>query len=147
LNFFHDIFYNFILIIIAYIMIFFYYSLLAEGDQEIVCDIYSSRIKAPEGENKYELVAAYLQKAVAAKKNSAPMDKMLHFGGHGYNSESMQARVDEAGAHRVAVLGGDHIETAGDLVQCRGVHYLLLSLSARWISRLESRLAISSRLS
>ena len=76
--------------------LFFYYSLLAEGDQEIVCDIYSSRIKAPEGENKYELVAAYLQKAVAAKKNSAPMDKLLHFGGHGYNSESMQARVDEA---------------------------------------------------
>ena len=76
--------------------LFFYYSLLAEGDQEIVCDIYSSRIKAPEGENKYELVAAYLQKAVAAKKNSAPMDKMLHFGGHGYNSESLQARVDEA---------------------------------------------------
>ena len=76
--------------------LFFYYSLLAEGDQEIVCDIYSSRIKAPEGENKYELVAAYLQKAVAAKQNSAPMDKMLHFGGHGYNSESIQARVDEA---------------------------------------------------
>ncbi len=76
--------------------LFFYYSLLAEGDQEIRCDIYSSRIKAPEGENKYELVEAYLNKAVAAKKNSAPMDKLLHFGGHGYNSESMQARVDEA---------------------------------------------------
>ena len=33
---------------------FFYYSLLPESAQEIGCDIYSSRIKAPEGENKYE---------------------------------------------------------------------------------------------
>lgn len=76
--------------------LYFYYSLLADGAQEIVCDIYSARIKAPEVENKYELLAAYLQKAVAAKQNSAPMDKMLHFGGHGYNSESMNARIDEA---------------------------------------------------
>ncbi len=76
--------------------LFFYYSLLPEGTQEIVCEIYSSRIKAPEGDNKYELIAAFLEKAVASKKNSAPMDKLLHFGGHGYNSESMQARIDEA---------------------------------------------------
>ena len=76
--------------------LFFYYSLLAEGSQEIVCDIYSSRIKAPEGENKYELVAAYLNKAVAASKNRIAMDKMFHFGGHGYNSESFNARIDEA---------------------------------------------------
>lgn len=78
--------------------IFFYYSLLPEGAQEIGCDIYSARIKAPEGENKYELLAAYLQKAVAAKENRIAMDKVLHFGGHGYNSESMNARIDEAGA-------------------------------------------------
>ena len=77
---------------------FFYYSLLPESAQEIGCDIYSSRIKAPEGENKYEVLAAYLQKAVAAKQDKAPMDKILHFGGHGYNSESMNARIDEAGA-------------------------------------------------
>ena len=77
---------------------FFYYSLLPESAQEIGCDIYSSRIKAPEGENKYELLAAYLQKAVAAKQDKAVMDKILHFGGHGYNSESMNARIDEAGA-------------------------------------------------
>lgn len=77
---------------------FFYYSLLPKSAQEIGCDIYSSRIKAPEGENKYEVLAAYLQKAVAAKQDKAPMDKILHFGGHGYNSESMNARIDEAGA-------------------------------------------------
>ena len=75
---------------------FFYYSLLPDSAQEIGCDIYSSRIKAPEGENKYELLAAYLQKAVAAKQDKAVMDKILHFGGHGYNSESMNARIDEA---------------------------------------------------
>ena len=76
--------------------LYFYYSLLAEGAQEICCDIYSARIKAPEGENKYELLAAYLKKAVAAKSDVDQMEKMLHFAGHGYNSESMNARIDEA---------------------------------------------------
>ena len=78
--------------------LFFYYSLLPDSVQEIGCDIYSSRIKAPEGENKYELLAAYLEKAVAAKEKKDVMSKVLHFGGHGYNSESMNARIDEAGA-------------------------------------------------
>ena len=76
--------------------LFFYYSLLPGGAQELCCDIYTARIKAPEGENKYELIAAYLKKAVAAHQNKMGMDKILHFGGHGYNSESMNARIDEA---------------------------------------------------
>ena len=76
--------------------LFFYYSLLPDGAQELGCDIYTARIKAPEGENKYELIAAYLEKAVAAHGNRIAMDKILHFGGHGYNSESMNARIDEA---------------------------------------------------
>lgn len=76
--------------------LYFYYSLLPESAQEIGCDIYSSRIKAPEGENKYQLVADFLKKAVAAKQQKSAMKKMLHFAGHGYNSESMNARVDEA---------------------------------------------------
>ncbi|MBQ2913826.1 MAG: hypothetical protein IJE52_09110 [Bacteroidales bacterium] len=76
--------------------LYFYYSLLPDSAQELCCDIYSARIKAPEGKEKYNLVAAFLEKAVAQKKGSAPMDKILHFGGHGYNSESMNARVDEA---------------------------------------------------
>ncbi len=78
--------------------LYFYYSLLAESTHQIVCDIYSARIKAPEGENKYELLAAYLEKTVAAKAQKNAMEKLLHFGGHGYNSESMVARIDEAGA-------------------------------------------------
>lgn len=76
--------------------LFFYYSLVAESAQEICCDIYSARIKAPEGEDKYELLAAYLKKAVDAKAQKVAMEKILHFAGHGYNSESMNARIDEA---------------------------------------------------
>lgn len=74
----------------------FYYSLLPESTQIIDCDIYTARIKAPEGENKYELLAAYLRKAVAQKSQQNPMHKVLHFAGHGYNSEAMNARIDEA---------------------------------------------------
>ncbi len=74
----------------------FYYSLEADGAQHIDCDIYSSRIKAPEGENKYALISDFLKKAVAAKENVKSMNKVLHFAGHGYNSESMNARIDEA---------------------------------------------------
>ena len=58
--------------------LFFYYSLRADSPQQITCDIYSARIKAPEGENKYKLVADYLVKAAAAHKNGEPMDKVLH---------------------------------------------------------------------
>ncbi|MBO7326970.1 MAG: HEAT repeat domain-containing protein, partial [Clostridia bacterium] len=76
--------------------LFFYYSLRADSPQEITCDIYSARIKAPEGENKYKLVADYLVKAAEAHKNCEAMDKVLHFAGHGYNSDSMNARIDEA---------------------------------------------------
>ncbi len=76
--------------------LFFYYSLRPDCPQTIACDIYSARIKAPEVENKYQLVADYLKKAVAAKGEVKKMDKVLHFAGHGYNSESMNARIDEA---------------------------------------------------
>lgn len=76
--------------------LFFYYSLRPDCPQTITCDIYSARIKAPEGENKYQLVADYLKKAVGAKGEVKKMDKVLHFAGHGYNSESMNARIDEA---------------------------------------------------
>ena len=76
--------------------LFFYYSLRADSPQQITCDIYSARIKAPEGENKYKLVADYLVKAAQAHKNCEAMDKVFHFAGHGYNSDSMNARIDEA---------------------------------------------------
>lgn len=94
--------------------LYFYYSLLADGAQEIGCDIYSSRIKAPEGEDKYRLVADFLKKAAAAKQEQKSMGKLLHFAGHGYNSESMNARVDEAVAfaeHFQFLNGNDaHLE-------------------------------------
>ncbi len=76
--------------------LFFYYSLRPDSPQRITCDIYSARIKAPAGENKYQLVADFLKKAVAASKESKQMNRILHFAGHGYNSESMNARIDEA---------------------------------------------------
>lgn len=76
--------------------LFFYYSLAPQSPQYISCDIYSARIKAPEGDNKYKLIADYLNKATDAHKQERQMKKILHFGGHGYNSESINARIDEA---------------------------------------------------
>lgn len=74
----------------------FYYSLAPESAQEITCDIYSARIKAPAGPDQYKLISEYLKKAADAHKTKKCMNKILHFGGHGYNSESMNARMDEA---------------------------------------------------
>lgn len=78
-----------------------YYSLRADSPQEICCDIYSARIKAPNKDGKaHELIEAYLKKAVEAHKNPERMDNILHFAGHGYNSDAMNARIDEASALR-----------------------------------------------
>ncbi|MBR7157057.1 MAG: HEAT repeat domain-containing protein, partial [Bacteroidales bacterium] len=78
-----------------------YYSLRADSPQEICCDIYSARIKAPNKDGKaHELIEAYLMKAVEAHKNPERMDNILHFAGHGYNSDAMNARIDEASALR-----------------------------------------------
>ena len=88
-----------------------YYSLRADSPQEINSDIYSARIKAPvEGCGfsndvacgsgslcaMHKSIEAYMLKAVEAHKNPERMNKVLHFGAHGYNSESLQARIDEA---------------------------------------------------
>lgn len=82
------------------VKLYHYYSLRADSPQEIHCDIYSARIKPPcvPGKDKYTLIAGFLKKAVQAKKESREMSKVLHFAGHGYNSESMNARIDEASA-------------------------------------------------
>ncbi|MBR5856978.1 MAG: hypothetical protein IKY70_06875 [Bacteroidales bacterium] len=78
-----------------------YYSLRADSAQEINCDIYSARIKAPNKDgNAHQLIEAYLLKAVEAHKNPERMDNILHFAGHGYNSDAMNARIDEASALR-----------------------------------------------
>lgn len=80
--------------------LYHYYSLRADSPQSISCDIYSARIKAPAvpGKDKYELIGEYLKKAVADKAGKRHMSQILHFAGHGYNSESMNARVDESSA-------------------------------------------------
>lgn len=82
------------------VKLYHYYSLRADSPQEIHCDIYSGRIKPPRvpGKDKYTLIAEFLKKAVQARKESREMSKVLHFAGHGYNSESMNARIDEASA-------------------------------------------------
>lgn len=75
-----------------------YYSLRADSPQVICCDIWTSRIKAPQvpGVTAHEAIAQYLRKAVAAKTEArTPVRRVLHFAGHGYNSESLQARIDE----------------------------------------------------
>jgi len=74
---------------------FFYYSLTSKSPQHISSSIYSARIKPIECPEKYRMIEAYLRKAVAAKRAAAGIDNLLLFAGHGYNSESMAARMDE----------------------------------------------------
>ena len=77
--------------------LYHYYSLRADSPQYIACDIYSSRIKAPAipGMTPCEAIGAFLTKAVLQKQQAAKMNDILHFAGHGYNSESFSARIDE----------------------------------------------------
>lgn len=77
--------------------LYFYYSLRADSPQYISSDIYSARIKAPAvpGRTKHEAVDECLRKLAAAKSGARVIDKVLHFAGHGYNSESHRARTDE----------------------------------------------------
>jgi hypothetical protein len=73
----------------------FYYSLNAESPQKLRVDIYTARIKAPEGPDKYNKLSVYLKKVVAYKKNPQKVDQILYFTGHGYNSEDMKTWMDE----------------------------------------------------
>lgn len=77
--------------------LYYYYSLSAEGPQEIECDIYSARIKAPvtPGKTKYELISEYLKKVAAEKSSKRGMSQISYFAGHGYNSDCMVSRIDE----------------------------------------------------
>ena len=77
--------------------LFHYYSLAYDGPQEIGCDIYSARVKAPAtpGKTKYELINDYFYKVVREKENRQKMDQVTFFAGHGYNSTCMVARMDE----------------------------------------------------
>jgi len=74
---------------------YFYYSLKANSPQEIHCNIYTARIRPFESDHKYEDLKSYLRKVVRVKSEENPLDRVLFFAGHGYNSESMTARMDE----------------------------------------------------
>ncbi|MGE5681101.1 MAG: HEAT repeat domain-containing protein, partial [Bacillota bacterium] len=74
----------------------FYYKLLADSPQRVEKDIYSGRIKASvDDETKYKVIEKYLLRVVEQKKQQNPLDNMLIFTGHGYNSEAMSAWTDE----------------------------------------------------
>lgn len=69
---------------------FFYYSLRSDSPQYVNQDIYTGRIR-PFGEDKYAQLAKYLDKVVAAHAEANPLDNLLVFRGHGYNSEAKEA--------------------------------------------------------
>lgn len=72
----------------------FYYNLRYDSPQVLSPDIYSGRIRLA-SDPGYEKIKAYLLKAAAAHTDRQEVDEMLFFAGHGYNSESFTARIDE----------------------------------------------------
>ena len=86
---------------------FFYYNLLGSGAQVIMPAYYSARILVPQqlvkesGKSRYELLADYLEKVVAAhKEEQNVLDDFIHFAGHGYNSDCLTAWRQQAIAFR-----------------------------------------------
>lgn len=77
--------------------LYYYYNLSPEGAQSVSSDIYSARVKPPVvlGKSKYELIDEYFAKVVREKKNRREIKQLTYFAGHGYNSNSMVARIDE----------------------------------------------------
>ena len=73
----------------------YYYSLNADSPQKLTVDIYTARIKPPEGKDKYAKLSQFLKKVVAFKKNPVSVDQILYFTGHGYNSEDFRTWMDE----------------------------------------------------
>ncbi len=70
-----------------------YVSLSPEGEQYIMPDIYSSRIRPiqVEGMDKYQQIRDYLKKVVAEKQSNNVLDQLTMARGHGYNSEDLVA--------------------------------------------------------
>ncbi len=82
----------------------FYYELTEESPQWAIPKWYSSRIRYPKqlGGDPHKSIAAFLDKAAAAKdamKND-PVDHVVVFNGHGYNSDCLIAWLDEEKAYR-----------------------------------------------
>jgi hypothetical protein len=77
--------------------LYFYYSLNPSSPQVLTPDIYSGRIRIPDDSDGSKL-RSYLRKVVEAHNNPDIVDELLFFAGHGYNSNSMTARIDEKAA-------------------------------------------------
>ena len=82
----------------------FYYELTEESPQWAIPKWYSARIRYPKqlGGDPHKSIAAFLDKAAAAKdamKND-PVDHVVAFNGHGYNSDCLIAWMDEEKAYR-----------------------------------------------
>lgn len=77
-----------------------YYSLKAESPQYLSMDIYSARIKPPvkKGEDALPKIKDYLKKLVSVRNEKKGLDDMVVSYGHGYNSNSINARLGEANA-------------------------------------------------
>jgi len=70
----------------------FYYSLSEESPQKVEKDFYSGRIYPPINvENRYELIAKYLERVAEQKRHPEVLDNMMTYTGHGYHSESLNA--------------------------------------------------------
>ena len=76
---------------------FFYYKLREDSVQKLNPTFYSGRIKYPPmlGGDKYEAIGRFLDKAVEAKRNPQNLDNIVTFAGHGYNSDCLNAWMDE----------------------------------------------------
>lgn len=80
----------------------FYYTLPATSTQVCAPELYSARIKTCNkgDKTKYDRLKAYLKKVVAQKEKNETLSQVFYFAGHGYNSESILARMDEKIAYR-----------------------------------------------
>lgn len=80
----------------------FYYSLKPQSAQILHSDIYSARIKpiVREGKDKYEELNEFFHKAVLAHKENNPVNQLMMFRGHGYNSDALESWSGEQVALR-----------------------------------------------
>lgn len=77
--------------------VIFYYRIKESSPQVIMSDFYSARMMPPSdmGIEPGLLLKRYLKKVVAAHKESNPLDQLVIFNGHGYNSDCLTAWQNE----------------------------------------------------
>jgi len=75
----------------------YYYKLKESSPQVIMSDFYSARMLPPSdmGTDQITLLKRYLGKVVAAHKENNPLDRLVIFNGHGYNSDCLTAWQNE----------------------------------------------------